>query len=70
MESREGQVELLKEVFERSIANEEYEALLEFIDATRVKVKSKDYDSSEVRVDDSELGKMLIKGLLNDLDRN
>jgi hypothetical protein len=69
LESKAGQVDLLKRVFEENIAKNEYEALLQFIDEARVKVSAKGYDSSEVRVDDSELG-ILIRRFVEDLARN
>lgn len=68
MESRDGQVALLKEAFKDSIAPEDYEALISFIDATREKVKAKDYDSSGIQTDRSELGK-IIKWFVVDLER-
>ncbi len=69
LESKAGQVDLLKRVFEENIAKDEYDALLEFIDEASVKVSAKGYDSSEVRVDDSELG-ILIRRFVEDLARN
>lgn len=69
LESKAGQVDLLKRVFEENIAKDEYDALLQFIDEARVKVSAKGYDSSEVRVDDSELG-ILIRRFVEDLARN
>ncbi len=68
MESRDGQVALLKEAFKDSIAPKDYEALISFIDATREKVKAKDYDSSGIQTDKSELGK-IIKWFVIDLER-
>ena len=69
LESKAGQVDLLKRVFEENIAKDEYDALLQFIDEARVKVSAKGYDSSEIRVDDSELG-ILIRRFVEDLARN
>ena len=68
LESREGQVELLKEVFEKNVSSEEYAELVEFIKATRERAKSKDYDTSKVEVDNSESGK-LIRAFVNDIER-
>ena len=68
MESKDGQVALLKEAFKDYIAPDDYEALISFIDAAREKVKAKDYDSSEIQTDRSELGK-IIKWFVTDLEK-
>ena len=68
MESREGQIALLREALERSVSSEEYAGLVEFINETIERVSSKDYDKSEVKFDNSEIGKS-IKGFVNDLGK-
>ena len=69
LETIDGQVKLLHQAFQEGITTEDYETLMTFIDETRAKVKSEDYDSSKVQIDDSELGKT-IKLFVNDLERS
>lgn len=65
-ESKEGQIALLKDALETS---EGYAELVDFIRAAEKKVSARDYDASEVTMDNSELGK-LIKAFVNDFERN
>ncbi len=69
LKTREGQVEVLKEALGRTVSDEDYAELIEFINATRERVKSKEFDDAGIEVDDSESGK-LIKAFVDDLEKS
>ncbi len=69
IESTEGQIKLIKDAFEKCIADgtvskEDYDGLIEFIKEAKERVQDKDYDSSEVTMDKSDLG-ILIYGFVH-----